>query len=251
MKSSGFVKELNKHLELMDRCDPGVSTMFMGARSKERYETLLTFAARRIVAARYHQANVIRFKEEEAKAIARKRRTFRAVGGKAASSRISVVVSQERYVYELTAFLTALKSALDLIAEATSVCLRGVKTNHSIKPLMSMAEKGRRGIVLTQVAENIGWLTSLRDYRHPLIHRLVPAFQGGYELRAVGGKITATRYPVTVPVKTPRYVPDTRRHRMLEAEMIVPQGIGVWHATGSVKFGSSLFRMDSRGERIG
>ena len=119
------------------------------------------------------------------------------------------------YVYELAAFFEALKSSLDFLATASSAFIKGMDTD-SIRSFIKCADKGTRSGGLFDVTKgHLTWLKDLREYRHHLVHRMVITATAGYEMHRQGNLTQAVIRPIVVPSSTPRYVPDTRRSRMM------------------------------------
>ena len=188
--------------------------------SKQWYETVLMHAYRKYQAAKYHYGNLTKFLEEDSrqdtpvelpKELAARNVTMR--------SKRSIDV--DRYAHELSAFLAALKSALDFTATA---CYRHFKGLHGdgISHLLHLEESGKTGPILDQVRHHHKWLIKLRSYRDQVVHRKVLTLQSYYEFHTIGGKSSAARCPVVVPECLDVNVLDTRRSRMQDD---VPLGI--------------------------
>lgn len=124
----------------------------------------------------------------------------------------------DHYVYELSAFLAAIKSSLDFVASAASVHIRGVATD-TISTFINMVDGGQTGPILDECRKHLEWLKSARDYRDLVVHRRIMTISGGHEVRSVGGQTSAVRRPLVIPEKPPSYVPDTRAARMMEEEV--------------------------------
>jgi hypothetical protein len=172
------------------------------------------------MAANYHLDNVRGFIENERRAI----KLRDPASDEIDNLRIYKSVSRftrtaNEYIYELSAFLEALKSSVDLLAEVCSFYLPGVTTNYSISPLLKLIDKGKHCSILDTIAQNLDWLSTLRTYRHYLVHRLMPSAHSGYTTQRFHNKTATAYYPVVVPEKTPSFIPDTRTHRMMEEMM--------------------------------
>jgi hypothetical protein len=233
-------KILNDHFQRLDSAPVSSETIFKQEGDKERYEALLMYSLRKYQAAEYHFRNVGRFVADETGAL--KQDTGENPLMDSPSVEEATFQSTERvdnYVFELSAFLEALKSALDLLAEVCSWYLRGVDVNYSIQPLIKLARKGNDGPVLGEVHENLSWLEGLREYRHYLVHRLVPSMYGRYEMRRKKKRKAQVRYPVVVPTSTPRFVPDTRQSRReasLQDENALLPGLELSESQVTVKY---------------
>ena len=151
-----------------------------------------------------------------------------------AGVKMSVLRTADHYIYELSAFLTALKSCLDFFATACSSHFVGTHAD-SIRTLIhGVEQKGKSGPVFHLISKHLAWLKQVREYRHHLVHRMVLAASAGHEIHRRGRHLKAVTYPVAVPQSTPSYVPDTRRHRML----------GDADHLDSVEFESSVMKSD-------
>ncbi|MCP6727582.1 MAG: hypothetical protein KJI69_06240 [Patescibacteria group bacterium] len=126
-----------------------------------------------------------------------------------------------------------MKSALDLLAEACSKYILGVQTNYSIQPLIRLVQKGWTGPILDVVSQSLDWLIRLREYRHHLVHRLMPSLRTGHRTETIGSTTAKVYYPVVVPRKTPSFVPDTRAVHAMEAEDDHLTGLDYGRAVGT------------------
>lgn len=217
-----FTELLNDYFKRLDAVQISSEGTFTTEKDKERYETLFMYALRKYQAAVYHFDNVKRIIESYkawVEELARKREADRPAEISLGSGqkvkihlRTAVRSPAHRCVYELSAFLEALKSSLDFLATVSSYHLTGVSAD-SISTFMKIAKKGRSGPIVDEVASHHEWLQTLRDYRHHLVHRLVVVLEGGFQIDAIGDHVSKVFHPVVVPKKTPRYVPDTRSQR--------------------------------------
>lgn len=203
---------------------------------KEHYETRLMFAVRRRQAARHHQDNVERMLAAASKATAKQMSAANKSQkrkSKPSSYSMSLVSSSGEYIYELVAFLAALRSGLDFLAMVAARSLPGVST-HSIHTLMKMAENGQQGAVIAVVKEHHDWLRGLKDYRDEVIHRLVIQAPTAGWLISHNGKTSEAILPLVVPRVTPKFTIDTRLSRFMEEE--VPIGLAKSESLSTATF---------------
>lgn len=228
---------IDDHLISLDKAEVSPDSIFdkTKKRDKERYETLLMYSYRKYQAAKYHLANVQRFLSDQNSKASTACNTPISAGLKGKIS-IGMTKTCNEYTFELSAFLEALKSSIDILAEVSSWYLSGINANFSIRPIMKIAKSGKTGSIIDEVKRNISWLEALRDYRHHLVHRLMPSVATGYETHMVGKLRASTVYPVVVPKSTPSYIPDTREARitagMMEDSPMIP---GLGFMTSEVK----------------
>jgi hypothetical protein len=228
------------HLEELDRVSRDPARI-----SPQRYETLITYAWRKRLAAQYHLTNVESLLGEDA---TEHQKADRLLEGMAKShladgSRIDASVefrnATNHYAYELSAFLEALKSSVDIAAEAVAMAVPGVSANYSITPLLKAAVSPTRNTVLAVIQDYRHWLEALREYRHHLVHRLMPSLQSGYRAESRDGIRASSPLPVVVPQRTPSYVPDTRESRSHHDDEAPPKGLELLTGTASVKIGDA------------
>lgn len=208
---------LENHFNYLDSAETSQESIFRHKEEKERYETLLMYVFRKYEAANYHFGKVKDLIEKEKNSFDVDdtiKYTFNDM--KTSQVTYKYIQTVDTYIYELSAFLEALKSSLDLLAEVCSLYLPGVTTNYSISPLLKLTKKGKVGPIFDGISENFIWLSTLREYRHHLVHRLMPSVRNGYKIKRFGNKIAKVYYPVVVPEKTPSFVIDTRDSRMME-----------------------------------
>ncbi|MBV9065826.1 MAG: hypothetical protein JO004_08665 [Methylobacteriaceae bacterium] len=201
---------------------------------KEHYETRLMFAVRKRQAAKYHMDNLIEnhtraATEAKKHAMAHKKKRL----GSATKFTASVTRPSSDCAHELAAFFAALRSGLDFLTMAASRSLPGT-TAHSIHTLMKMVEKGQSAPVLAVVAKHLAWLNQLKDYRDEIVHRMViQQPTTGWKV-SHNGKTSTAILPVVVPTSIPKFMPDTRRSRMMDAEL--PLGLDLHQSTGTVTY---------------
>lgn len=210
---------LDDHFTQLDSVPISSGVIFSDEHQKERYETLLMYVLRKYEAAVYHFENVRKFIRDEIKELEKAPNFDNVFNGKRIQMTFKFLQTADKYIYELAAFLEALKSSIDLLAEVCSFYLPGITTNYSISPLIKPVEKGKAGPILNEIATNLDWLKVLRDYRHHLVHRLMPSARSGYETRKTGEHAKTVLYPVVVPKSTPSsYVADTRASRIMQED---------------------------------
>lgn len=238
-----MTEHLEDYLGRMDAAQTGAGMAFNTQDAKDRHESLLTYARRKYAAATYHLGNVRRLLRADADRMDKDVEDSAFLADKTTvESSSSFTRPADEYVYELSAFLEALKSAIDLLSEASGAYLRGVEVNYSIGPLLKLVQKGARSPILDAVRDNSGWLSTLRDYRHHLVHRLMPSVRAGHAIRSVGKITSSALIPVVVPDRTPQYEPDTRRtlaEQMVGEPLEGLPGISVQTEKGTIKTGKS------------
>ena len=226
LKQTDYQSALELLFEALDAAPVGSGQpIFRKDSDKEYYETLLMFALRRRQAGKYHLENVQRMIALASKHVDKQMQSVtKSPGSKlnVVSRSLSSLQPSEQYIYEVSAFLAALRSGLDFLAKVAGKSLPGT-TAHSVKTLMKMAKKGGKGAVVNVVKDHLGWLTDLRAYRDEVIHRLViKAPVTGWEI-SQKGKTSKAILPVVIPRTIPKLVMDTRRSRMMDEE--VPNGL--------------------------
>ena len=242
LKQANYQSALELLFKVLDAApvDPG-RPIFREASDKEHYETLLMFALRKRQAGKYHLENVQRMIVSASKNIDKQMQSVtKSLGSKlyVVERSTSVLQSSEQYIHEVSAFLAALRSGLDFLAMVAGKSLPGI-TAHSIRTLMSMAEKGKKGAVVNVVKAHLDWLTKLKAYRDEVIHRLViKAPVTGWTI-SQKGKTSKAFLPVVIPLTTPKLVMDTRLSRMMDEMMDqdVPIGLSRQESSVTVTYG--------------
>jgi len=210
---------LDAYFCLMDQAPVVGDSIFKNSQAKERHESVLMYAFRKYQAANYHFDRVIQLSEEESSNIATTNSLDTRISQLAESSiRVSVRKSADKFIYELSAFLQAVKSSLDFLTTALAVYIKGVQAD-SIKTFISLVENSREGPIFRIVKPNLPWLSQLRDYRHHLVHRMVITSETVHGISTFGDKICQFKYPIVIPIATPCYFPDTRISRMMNDEV--------------------------------
>jgi len=211
---------LNEYFKKLDSAPISSTGMFTSESDKERYETLFIYAFRKYRAAIYHYENVKGFIKAD-KANAQKLLSPELEKHQASKMVMRISKTADHYVYELSAFLEALKSSADFLATACSPHLPGIELD-SIKTFIKLVKRGRSGPIFNEVRKNIEWLEKLRSYRHHVVHRRIISTSSGHETHLVRGLTKTVQHPVIIPESPPSYIPDTRRQRMMEDE---PSGL--------------------------
>jgi len=210
---------IDGHFQLLDSLSVSAEKIIAKDEDKSVYETKLMYAFRKYQAAQYHFENVTKHlandqalhmkmmeQSKTAKILANIRR------------KSSVSWSANYYVYELSAFLEALKSALDFLAVIFAMYFPGIETD-SISTFIKMAQKGNDGLIFDVISQQLDWLISLREYRHHLVHRRIINTQSRHEIQELDNSTTTVNYPVVIPESTPAFVLDTRESRMHDDEL--------------------------------
>jgi len=210
---------LETHFTNLDNCPLIESKIFESEQQKERYESYIMFAFRKFRSLSYHLSNVNDLWRKEADSLLEEIVDLPEMEG-ASSVRSTMKVNKDSFdfTYELSAFLGALKSCLDLLSETTSFYMKGISVNFSISTLLKQVDK-KKGNILAFVELHSNWIRTVRDYRHPLLHRLVLNARSGYEIHRFNDKTSRVLYPVLIPETTPAFVPDTRQTRMMNDDL--------------------------------
>ncbi len=169
------------------------------------------YVFRKFQAVQYHFHNVLRYlKEEEENVVFRKE--DRVLVKKVIDETGTTKLPANHYVYELSAFLEAMKSAIDFLATVVSLHLKG-KQFDKISSLMKLVEKGRIIPIFDQIKSHFNWLSEIREYRHHLVHRLIINISQEYKTLKMSDSLKTYKRPIVVPEKSPKYLPDTRMSR--------------------------------------
>lgn len=213
---------LDNYFKQLDSVSIKSDGFFRKEDDKDRYETLFMYSFRKFQAAKYHCSNVLKFLIRDLKS--KKGASLKAellhnnqkTKGWIVSATTTTEISSNYYVYELSAFLEALKSAIDFLAAACEIHLKGIKLD-SITPLMKLVVKGKTGPILDQVKKHLVWLEYIRSYRHHLVHRKLFTISSVTKSVYKGDKESKIHAPIVIPKNPPRYTPDTRRNRLLRS----------------------------------
>ena len=214
---------LDNYFKKLDDAQITQNGMFPSENEKEKYETFLMYAFRKYRAAIYHYENVKRFIEtDEAEATDFKLANIQPKEDKKYPTLKSVMKiswTADHYVYELSAFLEALKSSVDFLATVCCFHLSDIKCD-SIRRLINHVKEGRTGPIFDKVEKYHEWLEKLRKYRNYVVHRLILSTSSGHETRVIKNVSKTVRYPILIPESPPSYVPDTRMKRAMEEELM-------------------------------
>jgi hypothetical protein len=182
---------LENHFKNLDTCELGDNKVFSSQTDKEHYESYIMFAFRKFKSLNYHFSNIncLINKEitdlEEKDIQESKSKEFKRF------KKLKIVMKMKKdayeFIYELSAFLEALKSCMDLLAEVASFYFKGINVNYSISPLLKLSNK-KKSKILDFISNNANWIRIIRNYRHPIVHRLVLQLKSGY-VRKLGGQV--------------------------------------------------------------
>ena len=212
---------LENHFKNLDKCEIEYNKIFNIRKNKEYYESYIMFAYRKFKSLDYHCSNTDCLISKETNNLSKK--NINILKNKELKKyRIKKFIMRMKkdnynFIYELSAFLEALKSCLDLLAEVASFYLKGVNVNYSISPLLKLSNK-KKSKILDFISSNANWIGIIRNYRHHIVHRLVLPLKSGYEIHQINGKSKKILYPVLIPETTPKFIPDTRKNRMMDNE---------------------------------
>ena len=174
------------------------------------------YVFRKYQAVQYHFQNVIRYLKEEEDDV-----VFVKGDGVVIKKNVDVIdtikLPANHFVYELSAFLEAMKSAIDFLATVVSLHLKG-KQFDNISSLMKLVEKGRIIPIFDQIKIHFDWLSEIREYRHHLVHRLIINISQEYKTLKMSEALKTYKRPIVVPEKSPKYLPDTRMSRMYNTD---------------------------------
>ena len=211
---------LDKYFQKLDKVPIKTDGFFKQESDKERYETHFMYSFRKFQAALYHFNNVIEFLKKDFKL--EKEFSIKAelidndlkTKGYKIRSRTTTEISSNHYVYELSAFLEALKSAIDFLAAACKNHFKGIDLD-SITPLIRLVKKGKTGHILNQIKKHIYWLEKIRSYRHHLVHRRLFNISTLWKSISIGDKESSSYRPIVIPKNPPKFVLDTRKNRLI------------------------------------
>lgn len=211
---------IENHFQLLDALTPSEENIISSEKDKSTYETHLMYVYRKYQAAEYHCENIKGYLVQDRKfheaIVSNERSISSLIPGARRQSRVSW--SADYYVYELSAFLEAIKSSLDFLALVSAKYLPGITTD-SIRTFIRGAQRGRDDPITSLIAERLEWFVNIREYRHHLVHRMIINAHSSHEVREAGGKTQKISYPVIIPESTPTFVPDTRESRMSDDEI--------------------------------
>lgn len=205
---------MDEYFKKLDNAPIFPDSLFKNNEEKENYETKLMFSFRKYQAAQYHFQNVIKYlKEEEDNIVFMKE--DRELIKKSIIISGTIELPANHYVYELSAFLEAMKSSIDFLATVASLHLKG-KQFDKISSLMKMVRKNRIDPIFNQIKNHFDWLSYLREYRHHLVHRSIINISKEYKTLKIYDSLKTYTRPIIIHEKSLKYIPDTRRSRMLD-----------------------------------
>ena len=131
---------LDKYFKLLDEEPLKSNSLFSTHDDKEKYETSFMYAFRKYRAALYHLENISRLKNNDFKKVGIRRMPNTKISHSRFKYKTKTSFSADYYVYELSAFLEALKSCLDFLAAAIECHLKGIQLD-SLTTLKKLAKK--------------------------------------------------------------------------------------------------------------
>jgi len=117
--------------------------------------------------------------------------------------------SSTEFVYELSSYLEAMKSAIDFLATACAIHLKGIELD-SITTLIKSVKRGRVGLIFDQVKNYLSWLEYIRSYRHHLIHRNIFTLEIIKKHQCICHTTIIYTSPLIIPDTPPKFLLDTR-----------------------------------------
>ena len=231
LKHNDHVYELlSAYFSEMDRAPLSPAGPLKSNEDKERYETIIMYAFRKYQAAQYHLHRVLEFvkkdEEETKKAAERFVARLEHSDKNNAVYEMKCSGSCDQYVYELAAWLAAIRSSLDFIATAAFIHIEGkIFINGHKMPkdttstFIKLVENGASGPILDECRKHLDWLKHIGSYRNNAVHRKIMRLSGGHEIRVNGDKAAVARQPVIIPQNPPSFVPDTRAVLMMDEDM--------------------------------
>jgi hypothetical protein len=229
-----FFDTLNRHLEQLDDAELSSESILSERLNKENYETRLMFVVRKYQAAVYHYSNVLKYIDKEIaklNELAAEHKAPVVEGIRITQFSMKGSTPADHYIYELSACLEAIKSALDFLSTVCSSYLTGASFD-SISTLIKLVKKGSTGPIIDETQKHFDWLKHISNYRHHLVHRLIFTAPSSYEVHHKEEQSQTIRHPVIISATTPKYVADTRLSRMI-ADYFEggPTGISTWSET--------------------
>lgn len=197
--------------------------IFKKAIGKEFYETKLMFIHRKRQAAQYHHNAVLTLQkaDDEISQKAATEALEKMVSLKSSTSSISHIRTVQEYCYELSAFLAALRSALDFLAKVVAFSIPEMQQVDSISSFIKKVDDGESGFFLDDLKAHLEWVLEVREYRDEVVHRSVmDSPNTGWHV-SHKGKSSVSVLPILIPRHKPVFVFDTRRSRCHDMELPV------------------------------
>ncbi len=241
---------MERHFSALDTVATVTGTPFPDRDAKDQHETVLMYAFRKRRAAEYHAERVrdaaLRH-ERDAAAILKlppvelefdARPDASALDGlppdlashiREGFSRVRVTetVSSRRvdlteFACELSAFMSALRSSVDFLAE---VPLRLMRQKGTASALLVLADGNRSSPLLDAFRPHAAWLREFRSYRDQHVHRVFARVRGGAHVVVREGVTRGGALPIVVPRSAPGRELDTREIRAMEGGLDLPPGL--------------------------
>ena len=170
-----FKSMVNELLEEMDAIVPNEDNIFMKEKSKIDFETKIWHLSRKIEAAVYHYDNVIAISGAIAEEIKKRRNSNPeieniALGVKTFSMHFKVNIKDERIYFEVDAFFSASRAALDFLASVLSRYIKGTDFNR-IRKIHEWLQDRNSDVALLINDAWKHWVEDLIGYRDHLMHR--------------------------------------------------------------------------------
>ena len=222
--------------------------MFPDVEAKENYESRVMFAYRRLSAAKHHLNNVLTQTQSENTELKGEIERTTAINKKFVKKRVqlsadsfsaasSLLQQNPYYSHELIAFLSALRSGLDFIAQIAAKHIKGVQAD-SISTFVKDKKKRPTNDFYDLFDSHKEWILELRKYRDKVIHGFNILAPSGYEIHHKAGQSRGTQYPVLVPSSAPLFALDTRRSR--DATDRLPNAVMMTGETREFKSGTDV-----------
>jgi hypothetical protein len=215
----------DQYLKVIDSSPVDSTSIFRKENDKEIYETYLMFMFRKYQQACYHAGQIDSYIENESQQSLEP--TVQSINPSHMTT-VSVYRDSNHFIYELTAFLTSLKSSLDFL---TAICR--ISLDESIKDswkdadkffsltekhgefLVNSHKKHKNKPIYRQVDKFQSWYSSFSKYRNELVHNKMVRTSSGHHWTNQGGN---NYLPPFVAEKTPKFEFDTRRTKALNSK---------------------------------
>ena len=242
MKSNqnSLFDRLDSYFKKLDGIQLEKNDLFSTFEDKERYETHFMYAIRKYNAAVYHFNQVMKYLEKDKARVETmeiKAKDSEKFNVDIPTNSIKMTYSTRKisnhYFYEFSAFMEALKSAIDFLAAACEPHIKGIDFD-SITTLIKLVRKGVSNPIIDAVKKNLKELQHIREYRHHVVHRIIFNINTINEKTIFDDKEFSARSPVMVPVDPPKYEPDTRRSRMIEGDNDISHSESILKINGKI-----------------